>query len=247
VPVDSKATEDLWQLVERDLNLAVAAAISGTALGNPAHLSTLKNAVALHFIRNPQTLTVHNKSFADALEDRLDRVARTPLAREAFRRRYGLEPAGPQAVCLGAEALHERLVNLHQEGGLFRLSVQRLYEKVCDRFDARGIEILTPAGANKEFLLGDVPAITVKQTTGPFGLCRGVTVDEADKIVMPLAPALLMVAGPRDAARVIPDDEVDAYNEMQVREARDYVFHRPGANFDADIAARRPYLQVRRY
>jgi hypothetical protein len=240
VPVDSKATEDLWHLVERDLNRAIAAAISGTALGNPTHLSSLKNAVALHFIRNPQTLTVHNQSFADALDDRLDRMARTPLAREAYRRRYGLEPAGPQAMRLGAEALHERLVNLHREGGLFRLSVQQLYEKVCDRFDARGVEILTPASANKEFLLGDVPAITVKQATGAFGLSQGVTIDEADKIVMSLAPGLLVVVGPPDGARAIPDDEVDAYNGMQVREARDYVFHRPGANFAADIAAWRP-------
>lgn len=33
VPVDSKATEELWQQVERDLNPAIAAALNGTALG----------------------------------------------------------------------------------------------------------------------------------------------------------------------------------------------------------------------
>jgi hypothetical protein len=48
---------------------------------------------------------------------------------------------------LGAEAAHERMVTLHRRGGLFRLSVQRLYEKVCDRFDSKGIMILTPASA----------------------------------------------------------------------------------------------------
>lgn len=54
---------------------------------------------------------------------------------------------------MGAELFHERAVTLHIEGGLFRISVQNLYEKVCDRFDARGIEILTPANLHKEFLL----------------------------------------------------------------------------------------------
>jgi hypothetical protein len=35
-------------------------------------------------------------------------------------------------------------------------------------------------------------------------------------------------------------DEFDAYNKMQVREARGYVVHRPAANLAAEIAAWRP-------
>jgi hypothetical protein len=62
-------------------------------------------------------------------------------------------------------------------------------------------------------------------------------VDEAVRIVMPLTPRLLAAIGPPDAARAIADDEVDTYNEMQVREAWDYVMYRPGANFAGDIAA----------
>ena len=50
---------------------------------------------------------------------------------------------------------------------------------------------------------------------------------------MPLTPRLLVVVGPRDGSRAIHDEEVDAYNEMQVHEARDYVIHRPGAQFAA--------------
>ncbi len=102
-PVDSQATEALWQQVESRLNPAVAAALNGTALGNPTHLSTLRYAVALHFVRNPQTLTVHNKSFADALDRQVDQLANTEFAAEAFRRKYHLEPAGPEALRLGAK------------------------------------------------------------------------------------------------------------------------------------------------
>ena len=82
--------------------------------------------------------------------------------------------------------------------------------------------------------------VTIAQATGAFGLSQGVMVDEADKIVMPLTPRLLVAVGPPDGARTIADDEVDAYNEMQVREARDYVVHRPSANFAVEIAAWRP-------
>ena len=86
VPVDSKATEDLWHQVETRLFLAIKAARSGTALGTPAHLSTLRNVVALHFVRNPHTLETHNKTFAETLNGQLERTAETPWAAEAFRR-----------------------------------------------------------------------------------------------------------------------------------------------------------------
>jgi hypothetical protein len=95
VPVDSQATEDLWHTVETRLREAIKAAINGTALGSPVHATTLRNAVALHFIRNPQTLINHNQAFADALRSGIDALANTALAAEAFRRSG--DPAQPLA------------------------------------------------------------------------------------------------------------------------------------------------------
>jgi hypothetical protein len=89
----------------------------------------------------------------------------------------------------GAELFHQGIVTLHSDGGLFRISVQNLFEKVCDRFAARGVEILTPANPGEEYLLGDVPAITIASAAGQYGLSQGVTVDEADMIFMPLTRA----------------------------------------------------------
>jgi hypothetical protein len=94
--------------------------------------------------------------------------------------------------------------------------------------------IPTPASVGKEFLLGDVPAITIAPS-GAFSLAQGVTVDEADKIVMPLAPRLLVAIGPPNGSRQLTDAEVDRYNTMQVRQAREYVLYRPAADFAASI------------
>jgi hypothetical protein len=69
----------------------------------------------------------------------------------------GMLPAGPQAMRTGAEESEARVVMLHKQGGLFRIIVQNIHEKVSDRFDTRGVEILTPASVGKEFLSGDVP------------------------------------------------------------------------------------------
>ena len=231
VPVDSQATENLWQTVETRLGQAIKAARTGTALDSPTHMTTLRQAVALHFVRNPQTLIIHNQSFAEALKNGVDRLANTPLAAEAFQQRHRLVAAGPEAGRLGAEAIYSRLIKLHEEGGLFRLSVQRLFEKVCDRFETRGIQILTPGSTAKEFLLGDLPAITVNRATGAAGRDAGVTIDEADEILMPLTPRLLIVLGASNGTRSIPDDEVDSYNTLQARLARDYLIHRPSATF----------------
>lgn len=136
---------------------------------------------------------------------------------------------------MGAEAILERLTQLHKDGGLFRLSVQRLFEMVRDRFDLRGIQILTPASATKEFLLGDTPALTLDRATGAVGLAQGVTVDQADEIFIPLAPRLLVTIGPPDGARSIPDGELDQYNRWQTCAAQDYLIHRPAASFTTSI------------
>lgn len=233
VPVDSQATENLWQTVETRLRQAIKAVRNGTALDSPVHTSTLRNAVALHYTRNPQTLTIHNQSFADALKRGIDGLAKTSLAAEAFQQTYGSVAAGPEDRRRGAEAVYSRLIKLHEEGGLFRLSVQRLFEKVCDRFETRGIQVLTPGSRDKEFLLGDLPAITIDKTTG----LTGVPVDDADEIVMPMTPRLLILLGVSDGTRSIPDDEVDSYNALQARLARDYLIHRPAATFTAATIA----------
>jgi hypothetical protein len=41
------------------------------------------------------------------------------------------------------------------------------------RFETRGIQILTPNSRDKEFLLSDLPAITIDKTTGAAGVPGG--------------------------------------------------------------------------
>ena len=40
-----------------------------------------------------------------------------------------------------SEESEARVVMLHKQGGLFRIIVQNLHEKVSDRFDTRGVEV----------------------------------------------------------------------------------------------------------
>jgi hypothetical protein len=236
IAVDSATTERLWQKVENSLGPGIDRAVRRVTLTKAERL-TLRRTVALHFVRNPQSVRAHEKAFEDAAAEQVERLGDTWFAEEAFRRHTGgLVAVGPEGRRIGIERSQGRLRDMYKAGGLFRLSVQRLYEKLSDRFDTAGLAILTPANPSREFLVGDVPAVTYNTTTGAAGLGEGVAIDQADEIVMPLAPGLLVAIGPPDGARAISDTDVDLYNSLQVRAAREFVMHRPGANFAAQVA-----------
>jgi hypothetical protein len=134
-------------------------------------------------------------------------------------------PAGPQAMRMGAEESEARVVMLHKQGGLFRLIVQNLHEKVSDRLDTRGVEILTPASVGKEFLFGDVPPSPSPVRSlrpGPGDHRRRGRPDRDAP-----HPHLLVAIAPPNGSRQLTGAEVGLYNTMQVRQARDYVVHRP--------------------
>jgi hypothetical protein len=125
VQIDSAATELVWKQVEDRLSAAIMAAENGTIFAQADLVTTLRNAVALHYVRNTQTLEVHRRSFDRACKQQKAVMLRDrELCEQAFRRTYGLEPAGYQDIELGAEAMQADLKKLFQQGALFRLRVQ---------------------------------------------------------------------------------------------------------------------------
>jgi hypothetical protein len=134
-------------------------------------------------------------------------------------------PAGPQAMRTGAEESEARVVVLHKQGGLFRIIVQNLHEKVSDRFGTRGAGILTPASVGKEFLFGDVPPSPSPVRSlrpGPGDHRRRGRPDRDAP-----SPPPARRHRPPDGSRQLTDAEADLYNTMQVRQARAYIVHRP--------------------
>lgn len=240
VKVDSARTERAWKRVEDWLTDAITAAENGTVLSDARLVGILRDAVALHHVRHPQTKELHEKTWADTWVQRVTKLAATPLSWEAFHRKYGLYPAGPEGMRLGAEAALSRLTKSADEGALFRLRVEDLFDRVCDRFAQSGVEILTPANPEKEFLLGDLPALTVDLVNGRASMAQGVGLANATAIILPLSPRVLVALGPANATGAAPDSLVDQLNALQVRAADRYVYHRPEADFAEFIAGVRP-------
>jgi hypothetical protein len=237
VKIDSQATEGLWQRTENALPQAIDAAISHAVLGDPGLLCVLRDVIALHYVRNPQALEVHEQTFAEVFHNVADALTETPAAAEAFRRRYGLEVAGPQARRLGAEELLAAVKHMFAQGALFRVRVQDLFETVQDRFRDSGVEILEPADPGTEFLIGDTPALPVEFATGRAGVRAGITLGAANTVMLPLTPRLLVSLGPVTATKQVPPEFVEHVNHVQVQSAQRYVHHRLTAGFGAAIEA----------
>jgi hypothetical protein len=133
------------------------------------------------------------------------------------------------------------MTGLHDSGALFRLTIQRLYEEARDeRFALLNIEFVVPASSSKEFLISDVPALTVDKASGMVGVRNGIAIKNADLIFMPLTPKLAAIVGPGTGLRTADDAEIDNLNRYEVLGAARYVFYRPSANFAPSIASWRP-------
>jgi len=238
VKIDSKATEEIWQAVENSMGAAIAAAQDGTLLSRPDLVATLRDAIALHFARSHPVREVHHSVGDDIYERAVTEVAASPISVEAFRRAHGgIVPAGPEGRRLGAESFLGDFKPRYDDGTLFRLRVEDLFDAVRDHFASSGLEILVPSNNGNEFLVGDTPALTVNLKNGAAGIAEGVGLANADTVVLPLAPRLAAALGPADGIGTVSDVWVDALNALQVRLARRYVHNRPGADFAARIKA----------
>ncbi len=238
VKIDSKATEELWQAVENNLGVAIASAQDGTLFSRPDLVATVRDAIALHFARSHQVRDVHYSVGENVYQRAVTEVAASPISVEAFQRAHGgIVPAGPEGRRLGAESFLGDFKQRFDEGTLFRLRVEDLFDTVRDRFASSGLEILVPSSSSNEFLVGDTPALAVNLKNRAAGIVEGVGLANADTVVLPLAPRLAAALGPADVIGTVPDSWVDALNALQVRLARRYVHNRPRTDFAARIKA----------
>jgi hypothetical protein len=102
--------------------------------------------------------------------------------------------------------------------------------------DASGLEILIPLGSG-EFLIRDVPALTVRADGTGVGVLGGIALAEAQSDFLPLGPRHAAALG--KAGRVIPlsPDQVAGVSARQLSGAIDYVYPRPGSPLPGTVCS----------
>jgi hypothetical protein len=109
---------------------------------------------------------------------------------------------------------------------LFRVMMEYRYRRTRYWLRGLGVEILTPSRG--EFVIGDIPALTVRKGMPHAGVNSGVGYAVADAIILPIAPDFLLrvVDGPSRYAQA-DSEEVAELNAWQVRGAFSHVYLRP--------------------
>lgn len=238
----SKSAELLWQRTENQLPAAIRAAADRSLFRYPDLAQVIRDAIALHFVRSHQTLTMHEDAWTAVRgQARVQWLDNEQMLEWAFYKRYGLyaPPRGRQALEAMADELLRPMDALFDSGALLRVRIEDLFAEARRFANDAGLEIARPAAG--EFLIGDTPALAVRFDREGIGPTGGVALGDAHRIVLPLAPGLIASLGPKDDFGVIPEQLVDELNDLQVRAAQRHVYFRPGSRLDDAVrrAARR--------
>jgi hypothetical protein len=148
--------------------------------------------------------------------------------------RLGLPGGDASSRDRAVQELHRYLSKQIEDGALFRVMMEYRYRRTRYWLRGLGVEILTPSRG--EFVIGDIPALTVRKGMPGAGVNSGIGYAFADAIILPIAPDSLLrvVDGPSRYAQA-DSGEVAELNAWQVRGAFSYVYLRPRSGLEDTI------------
>jgi hypothetical protein len=228
----SASVERLWQETENKLHDALAAVDGGTLFKSDSHVATIKDAIALHFARSIAARIVHFRlwvQLAVAARARWMTVWRPRLEYEFYRKK-GFYAAGEEALELFLDESMQFSMELASSGALFRVRIEELFRQARERSDRSALEILS--AGDSEFLLGDVPALTVRRDRNQVGVLGGIAMDDAHAVILPLGPHHVASLGKSNLTAELSRDQVAHANGLQVAGAVEYVYLRPGSGLE---------------
>jgi hypothetical protein len=241
VTIDSKETERVWSLTEQNLPAALSAARSSRLFKYPERVTTIKDAIALHFARSLDALASSEALQEETLKSQRGAFLADKRGMDAlFYLKYKFyPPAGGNAREAVVDDLLSTTRGLIDNGAYFRLRVVDLFHSAREVAQRRGLQIISPRRG--EFLIGDVPAIPVDRERGAVGVLDGVAFADASMIVLPLGPRRLaaLTKEPNGFER-IGERRVAELNSFQVVNAKERVFSRPGGDLESFIQSQRP-------
>jgi hypothetical protein len=222
----SSSAEDLWGEVETRLHEPLEAVRQDDRIADLSHEAVIRDAVALHYVRSIPTAVLHRATWRDHREVARQHWRVQPQMLEWFHvSAFGWWTNDPARLELALDHFYKPMEKLVSSGAFFRVSLEDRFKRVRDGLQAFELKILTTS--SQEFLIGDVPVLTLRDGHQGAGIFGGVGVANADEIVMPLTPHHVAVLGKGDQSREATDDEVQRYNTSQVRHAYRYFYFRP--------------------
>lgn len=211
---------------------AFASLDAGDLFDDTDTVAQLKDFFALHFARSLTAFDVFDASRVRSLEELTrDRDLR-------YRRRFdrlfeeltGIVPAGPGARLYALEEMLRRIAAKIGRGSeFFSERIAATFTRVREELDGCGLQI--GVAESGSFIIGDDPVQTIDSESGRVGILSGVTLEQADVVLMPLGPRHVVSAAKEDGWLPIQPTGVRRLNRVQVLAARRKVYLVPGDGF----------------
>lgn len=235
-PQDPRAFEAGWQMIETRLPEAFAAVDDGSVFANLGLVDLLKDCLSVHLARGRTVARVHRRVAQEdrpALEQRL---AARPWVDEDFRRTHsGLRPAGDEARRMHvAEMIDEGLAQLAASSFTPDRMVA-LYDQIRPLVSRSHLEI--GIATEGDFLIGDTPAVSLRQGNPGVGPLGGVPWDRANTIVMPIGRRHMLALGRKPGYIDLDRAAVDYLNWVQIAAAEAKLAWHPDATLRAFVTS----------
>lgn len=248
IKVGSGRWEERWQKAETLAPQTFDAIDDRSIFDRPQLVEVLKDLIAIHFGRSHVVDVAWQLALgSDALDHRQEEIVRILRQDGALDARFHhytglLSPGTPQARRLGFERfVAEFTARAGEGGGSFADAVGEAADRMRDRLESHSLDIgVAEEGA--EFILSDSPVQPLDHRTRRAGILAGVTIDQADTIVMPIGPTTVVAPGKQATFSDIPRPAVISTNAALVATAQRFVYVRPGSGLDKwvrGIASRR--------
>lgn len=244
----SESAEQLWKSVEDQLHNAIQAARAGKLHDQSSYAATITDCIALHLVRSIRYLALHQSLLAKTIETvRWTALhSRKAMLEAEFRRRYGLEAAGPEALNIILDGPISEWQALGERGALVRTSMEVMFGRVRETLRGQAIEVWH-VPRNHELLISDSPAITFRYLTGNMSIEPNVAIGDSHCVVLPLAKDCLVAIGATAKDDELLPDQVSFFNRLQIAASFRYVYYHPSGGLRELVQAtmRAPTARLR--
>ena len=161
-PEFARSIEGRWSKTETRVPEATKAVLNGTMFDRPDLVNVLYETIALHLVRSTAYQNVHQATVRVLLEENRAALHRTApdFLDQWYHARCGLISTGREARDLLLDDLFSSFTEASESGELFAERLEEFYDSILPLLKGKGLEIgIAPAG--HEFLIGDIPALTL--------------------------------------------------------------------------------------
>lgn len=144
------------------------------------------------------------------LDEPLEEQDQDAMARVFFQR-TGLYPAGKEALQIAYDEVRAEFARRYDD--FFADQVHTFFDRCLDWLRQHAVEICRTEGS--EFVIGDIPALTLRGGVDAAGPHQGVGLENCDTLYMPLTPKLGIAASIKERYIDLGHEAVRQLNDRQ--------------------------------